>query len=127
MSAVAPKHRHCNMLSVFALQKFLVKYGYLESNKNYYPERELTRATKNFQKINNLNPSGLFDRETLDLMTAPRCGMSDWRMRVESVISQKGNLLFCKSIIGQTYSTGTCISIKCQVGKLLLFSADAQV
>ncbi|XP_002164557.3 matrix metalloproteinase-27 isoform X1 [Hydra vulgaris] len=54
---------------------FLKRYGYLQTG--YSNPNSLTEAIKKMQKFANLPETGVLDKPTLNLMSTPRCGISD--------------------------------------------------
>lgn len=76
------------------IQAYLTKFGYLESDipaefgteaslavpaptKSGQFDENTEQALKNFQERYGLEPSGVLDKATLDLMNTPRCGFPD--------------------------------------------------
>ena len=64
--------------------EYLVKYGYLAKNQSASycmrdgrPDRHTREALLDFQSFFGINKTGVFDKETLKVMAAPRCGLKD--------------------------------------------------
>ena len=64
--------------------QYLVKYGYLSNQKSasyLMSDGKLDRLTReallDFQSFTGINETGVFDKETLKMMTVPRCGVKD--------------------------------------------------
>lgn len=76
---------------------FLEKYGYLGHTGNHGHEpAEVNKAVREFQWLSRLPVSGLVDDATLQLMSQPRCGVTDgeshaaWEERVSAIFSGNG-------------------------------------
>lgn len=60
--------------------KFMKQYGYVEAGPNtefLYTEEGFTAAIREMQKFGGLPETGVMDNATLELMSAPRCGVPD--------------------------------------------------
>lgn len=71
-----------NKRETFDMLDYLAQYGYLEPPEATYEgrfqsEEVINIAIRDFQRFNGLKETGRPDRETLDLMKQPRCGMPD--------------------------------------------------
>ncbi|XP_022133603.1 metalloendoproteinase 1-like [Momordica charantia] len=74
-----------NVEGIQNVKMHLQRYGYMRKDNNNTVNKESTNAfdealesaIKKYQKNFNLNLSGALDRETLDLMSRPRCGVPD--------------------------------------------------
>ncbi|XP_041096834.1 matrix metalloproteinase-28-like [Polyodon spathula] len=76
---------------------FLEKYGYLGYTGNHgHGPAEVGKALREFQWLSRLPVSGLVDDATLQLMSQPRCGVTDgeshaaWEERVSAIFSGNG-------------------------------------
>lgn len=69
-----------NIKGIQDVKDYLQRYGYLakvENNNLNVFDDELESAIKTFQNFYNLNVSGTLDKDTLSLMSLPRCGVPD--------------------------------------------------
>ncbi|KAL4017622.1 hypothetical protein IC575_021180 [Cucumis melo] len=71
-----------NIEGIYSVKLYLKRYGYLITNVPNTDSNDtfdvlLESAIKTFQKYHSLNVSGVLDKETLTLMSLPRCGISD--------------------------------------------------
>lgn len=60
--------------------KFMKQYGYIEAGPNtefLYTEEGFTAAIREMQKFGGLPETGVMDNATLELLSAPRCGVPD--------------------------------------------------
>lgn len=82
-----PKHvqgsrKDDNIEGIHKVKAYLRRYGYL-NNKNQNNlnadsfDEDLETAIKSYQKFFKLNVSGVLDKETLQQMSKPRCGVTD--------------------------------------------------
>ncbi|XP_022993363.1 metalloendoproteinase 5-MMP-like [Cucurbita maxima] len=75
-------HRGDNRKGIHGVKAYLQRYGYYltqnetNSQTNAFDEA-LEASIKSYQKFFKLNVSGALDKETLDQMAKPRCGLSD--------------------------------------------------
>ncbi|XP_047138340.1 matrilysin isoform X1 [Hydra vulgaris] len=82
---------------------FLKRYGYLQSG--YNDNNSFTSAIKKMQKFGNLPETGVLDKQTLKLMSTPRCGVSDHNYLGYSSSKWSKNVLTYK-IINHTPDLG---------------------
>lgn len=78
-------------------------FGYLEEPKReeeglkaefLYAENAVIEGIKNVQKFGGLQSTGVLDKETLNLMTLPRCGVKDL---IEGTSRQKRYIIGSKN------------------------------
>ncbi|KGN52408.1 metalloendoproteinase 2-MMP [Cucumis sativus] len=77
---------------IHKVKAYLQRYGYFSNeNENNLStdafDDDLESAIKSYQKFSNLKVSGVLDRETLQQMSRPRCGVAD---NFQSVAQQDG-------------------------------------
>ncbi|XP_022133608.1 matrix metalloproteinase-9-like [Momordica charantia] len=68
-----------NIEGIHDVKTYLKRYGYLThigSQPGAFDD-DLESALKTYQKFFNLNVTGILDKETLSLMSQPRCGVPD--------------------------------------------------
>ena len=58
--------------------KYLQKYGYVPTTGTEANGDDLSDVIKKFQKFSGLKPTGKLDKETIELMETPRCGVKDF-------------------------------------------------
>ncbi|KAL0540765.1 hypothetical protein IC582_020779 [Cucumis melo] len=71
-----------NFEGIHKVKAYLQRYGYLSDEKENNLsidafDDDLESAIKSYQKVFKLNVSGVLDRETLQQMARPRCGVTD--------------------------------------------------
>ncbi|XP_076244472.1 matrilysin [Calliopsis andreniformis] len=80
---------------------FMKKYGYLQSgtadSDALYKESTITEAIKALQKFGNIPITGQLDNMTLELMSAPRCGVVDILRKNEEQQQEKRHVIELKS------------------------------
>lgn len=89
------------------VQAFLERFGYMAgAPERGRVDRNTSEALRKFQEFNGLEPTGIFDERTREVMTFPRCGLPDMTAGAAFSTTCKWN----KTDITFAFDTGTAQS-----------------